>query len=117
MKITTLENGDRLLELSEYERDILIQVAEYLRDNYDDLEFAIREFTPEDVEYALDLLAKFDLEQGNVLTKDNLFTLMMVFGETSQFLGGVSWYAGNTQMIRAIDDFWISILNDRRLEK
>jgi len=58
MKIITLENGDRRLELSEYERDTLIEVATYLRDNYDDLDFGAKNFTLEQVEAVLSLLNK-----------------------------------------------------------
>ncbi|MDH5722131.1 MAG: hypothetical protein OEY94_02270 [Alphaproteobacteria bacterium] len=87
MKIETLENGDRKLELSEYERDILIQVVEYLRDHYDELEFSIRNFTLDQVNEVIGLLENFDIGKPNYFTEKKIKLLKRVFSEVDHLVG------------------------------
>tara|TARA_B100001989_G_scaffold89693_2_gene62339 strand:- start:1615 stop:1986 length:372 start_codon:yes stop_codon:yes gene_type:complete len=72
MKIKTLENGDRQLELSEYERVTLIEVVTYLRDHYGDLEFSIRNFTLDEANEILSLLSTLLDNEITVITLDKV---------------------------------------------
>tara|TARA_R110002072_G_scaffold221419_1_gene378539 strand:- start:719 stop:1090 length:372 start_codon:yes stop_codon:yes gene_type:complete len=82
MKITTLENGDRQLELTQYERDTLIEVSTYLRDHYDDLEFSIRNFTLDQVNQVKSFLENFDVSKPNHFTEKKIRLIDRVFAET-----------------------------------
>lgn len=86
MDIKTLENGDRLLTLSAYERDTLIEVATYLRDNYDDLEFSIRNFTPEQVNDVMAMLENFDVTQPNRFSEEDVEACETVFSEVNHLI-------------------------------
>ena len=114
MNITTLENGDRSLELSEYELDILVRVITHLRDNYDDLEFAIRDFTVEQAESMLELLKKHHVNHANTLSEDTLFLLFTIIVETPQFLDGVEWYHKNTDTVITMDNIRTQISKNLR---
>ncbi|MDH5722675.1 MAG: hypothetical protein OEY94_05070 [Alphaproteobacteria bacterium] len=114
MNIKTLENGDRKLELSEYERDILVRVVTHLRDHYDDLEFAIRDFTVEQADSMLELLKKLHVDQGNILSEDILYLLLTIIAETRQFLDGVEWYQENTDIILTMDKIISLVFNNIR---
>lgn len=84
MNITTLENGDRRLELSEHERQTLVQVATYLHDFYGNLEFSIRHFTMDQVLSARSILEKN--KNHLIISKDEAMLLEDIFSNVNTFM-------------------------------
>lgn len=86
MKITTVENENRQLELSEYERRILVQVSKYLHDYYGDLEFSIRHFTQNQVQSARLILEKNKDQNHIIISKDETTLLEDIFCYVDTFV-------------------------------
>ncbi len=93
MKITTLENSDRQLELSRNERENLIQLATYLYDYYDDLEFSIRKFTRDQALVVRSVLEKNKDQSHVVISKDETILLEDVFSEAENFVSDLIYDA------------------------
>lgn len=91
MNITTLENGDRSLELSEHERDILVQVATYLRDYYSKLDFSIRNFTIDEVCSVISIIGNNNSNSYFVLTRDETKLIHRVFREATNFVNDLQY--------------------------
>lgn len=104
MQIETLENGDRQLALSTEERDILVRVVTYLRDHYDELEFAIRDFSREAAADMVQILKSLDLSQAFVWPREKAFSLLTIICETPQFLDDVDWYREDKTLISTVDN-------------
>lgn len=86
MNIITLENSDRSLELSGYERDILMQVLIYLRDNFDNLEFSIRNFTLEEANVAIKIIKNLQEKSTSTLSKEQIDLLHDVTWESKNLI-------------------------------
>lgn len=114
MNITTLENGDRKLELSEYERDILVQVITHLRDHYDDLEFSIQSYTLDQVNEAINLLDGFQTETTKNLSNDNIILLKNITASTT-YLIDESFFDDDENLYEVSSDF--SILLRKNIQK
>ncbi|MDH5722673.1 MAG: hypothetical protein OEY94_05060 [Alphaproteobacteria bacterium] len=82
MNIETLENGDRQLELSQHERDTLIEVVTYLHDHYDDLDAVIRDFTRAEAKDVFNFFETFDVSQPNYFTEKKMRLIFNVLSET-----------------------------------
>ena len=83
MKITTLHNEDRQLELSEHDRQMLNQIVIYLRENFDDLEFSIRHFTLDEANSATDVVENMQDQSVAILDKKKIELLHEVTSETA----------------------------------
>ncbi len=86
MKIITLENENRRLDLSKHERKILVQVATYLQDYYDDLEFDIRRFTTDQAQSARSILESNKDQDYLILSKKQTELIDKVFSEAENFM-------------------------------
>ena len=86
MKITTLENSDRRFELSDYERDILVQVATYIHNFFDDLEFSIRHFTKDQAQTVRSILEDKQGEDHQIISKEQTELIFKVFKEAENFV-------------------------------
>lgn len=104
MQIEALENGDRHLALSIDERDILVRVVAHLRDHYDELEFAIRDFTREEAADMVQILNSLDVSQAFVWPREKVFSLLTIICETPQFLDDVDWYREDKALISTVDN-------------
>ena len=83
MKITTLENEYRQLDLSEHDRQMLNQIVTYLRDHFDDLEFSILHFTLDEANNATEIIENIQTQSVAILDKKNTELLHEITSETA----------------------------------
>jgi hypothetical protein len=116
MKITTLQDTNRQIELTPHECDILKQVATYLRDNFNDLEFSLRDFSLEEIQEALAILERYDSDKKIYVTNNEANLFIKIFSEVSALVAD-ALIEENEDLINIPQSLFILLFDSLAAEK